>query len=231
MAAERYHDLTRLRGLIGLALLAMAWLELAYGVTSWQFLSVTRAMADEALTETERDALWAGFQALESPVVALYGIVLLACYLLGAVWTYGAASNAARLVPDERRIGPEGAVGWYIVPIASLFMPFRAMGQVLNSSIRPPRDLDAPAPPLLRWWWGVWLTSSGLALLAMLIPLNARPGADAVVSHVRAARIDVINTPLAVLSIWLWWQVVTLITHLQKAARPAAPTLSEEVIR
>ena len=45
----------------------------------------------------------------------------------------------------------------------------------------------------------------------------------------KMALLDVVNTPLSILGIWLWWQVVTVITNLQKAARPAAPILSEEV--
>ena len=62
------------------------------------------------------------------------------------------------------------------------------------------------------------------ALVGLLLPPD--PDTDMVT---KMALLDVVNTPLSILGIWLWWQVVTVITNLQKAARPAAPILSEEV--
>ena len=227
MAVNPYYDLRKLRGVIGGALLVMAAVELAYGVSSWQYLGLARDMAAGTLADADYNARWADFQALETPVIALYTPILAICYALGAVWTLGAARNAARLLPDPRRITPAGAVWWHIVPIASLFMPFRAMRQIFNSSTRPVRELDAPAPRLLVWWWAAWLVNSTLALVSLFLPPD--PGTEMVSN---TALLDVINTPIALVAIWLWWQVVTLITNLQRAARPNAPTNSvQEVIQ
>lgn len=223
MAVERYFDLSGLRWMVGLALLVMAGAELAYGVSSWQYLTLAGDIAN--LDEAALNVRWDAYQAFETSMLRVYQLALIACYVLGATWIYGAARNAARLVPDPDRISPAGAVGWYIVPIANLFMPFRAMRQIFNSSTRPPRSLDADAPPLLRWWWGMWLLVAAIVMAALVLPADPDTG-----MVTTAALIDVAYTPLAVLSIWLWWQVVTQITNLQKAARPAAPTLSEEVI-
>lgn len=227
MAVERYYDLGRLRIAVGLALLVMAAAELAYGVSSWQYLQLAGQIADGALTEAEIDARWTAFLAFETPMLRVYQIALIACYVLGASWILGAARNAARLVPDPRRISPGGALGWYLVPIANLFVPFQAMRQIFNSSTRPPRELDAPAPSVLHWWWGVWLLVSAIVVITLLLPVG--PDTDMVAT---TALIDVVNTPLSVAGLWLWWQVVTVITHLQRAARPDAPTNSaQEVIQ
>lgn len=223
MAVERYYDLTRLSWLVGLALLIMAGAELAYGVSSWQYLSLAGDIAN--LDEAALNTRWDAYQAFEAPMLRVYQIALIACYVLGATWTWGAARNAARLVPDPDRITAAGAVGWYLVPIGNLFMPYRAMRQIYNSSTRPPRALDAEAPALLRWWWAIWLLVAALVMAALVLPPD--PDTDMVT---KMALLDVVNTPLSILGIWLWWQVVTQITNLQKAARPAAPTFSEEVI-
>ena len=222
MAVERYHDLTAVRRLVGLALLVMAGAELAYGVSSWQYLSLAGDIAN--LDDTALNARWEAYRAFEAPMLRIYQIAMIACYVLGATWTWGAARNAARLVPGPDRISAAGAVGWYIVPIGNLFMPYRAMRQIFNSSTRPARSLDADAPALLRWWWALWLLVAALALVGLLLPRD--PDTDMVT---KMALLDVVNTPLSILGIWLWWQVVTVITNLQKAARPAAPILSEEV--
>ena len=222
MAAERYYDLSRLRLVVGLALLVMAGAELAYGVSSWQYLSLVGDLAN--LDDAALNVRWDAYQAFEAPMLRVYQLALIACYVLGATWTWGAAWNAARLVPNPDRISAGGAVGWYLVPIANLFMPYRAMRQIFNSSTRPPRPLDADAPALLRWWWGMWLLVAVIVMVSLFMPPD--PDTDMVT---KMALLDVVNTPLSVLSIWLWWQVVTVITNLQKAARPAAPTFSEEV--
>ncbi|MBA4490823.1 DUF4328 domain-containing protein [Paracoccus sp. S1E-3] len=224
MAVERYYDLTRLRLVLGLALLVMVGAELAYGVSSWQYLSLAGEIAD-GLDAAALDARWNAYQAFEAPMLRVYQIALIACYVLGATWTWCAAWNAARLVPDPARVSATGAVGWYLVPVANLFMPFRAMRQIYNSSTRPSRPLGAAAPALLRWWWALWLLVAALVLLALFLP--ADPDTDMVTNM---ALVDVLNTPLSILGIWLWWQVVTVITNLQKATRPAAPTFSEEVV-
>ena len=225
MAVERYHDLTAVRRLVGLALLVMAGADLAYGVSSWQYLSLAGDIAN--LDDTALNARWEAYRAFEAPMLRIYHIAMIACYVLGATWTWGAARNAARLVPGPDRISAAGAVGWYIVPIGNLFMPYRAMRQIFNSSTRPPRELNAPAPSVLRWWWGIWLLVSAIVVITLVLPIG--PDGDMMSA---TALIDVINTPLSVLSLWLWWQVVTLITHLQRAARPDAPTNSaQEVIQ
>ena len=67
-----------------------------------------------------------------------------------------------------------------------------------------------------------------MAYVSLALP--ATPNTSAVMPS--RPVIDVLLAPLAVISIWLWWQVVTLITNLQKAAGPAAPTDSvQEVIQ
>ncbi|NHF73111.1 DUF4328 domain-containing protein [Paracoccus xiamenensis] len=231
MAADRYYDLTRLRTVVGVALLGMVGAELAYGVSNWQFLQLTDA---DSLGD-EFDMRWAEFQEFEASVLGFYNFLLPACYLMGAIWLYRAARNAALLLPDARRISPIGALLWHLVPIASLFMPYRAMRQIHNSSTRPPRELNAPAPPVLRWWWGVWVVSSTLTMLAGLVLFTGYYADDSATlsgRQITSAMVEIVNAPLAVLAIWLWWQVVNLTTNLQQAARPAAPSNSvKEVIQ
>ena len=63
MAVERYFDLSGLRWLVGLALLVMAGAELAYGVSSWQYLSLAGDIAN--LDEAAINVRWDAYQAFE----------------------------------------------------------------------------------------------------------------------------------------------------------------------
>ena len=55
MAVERYHDLTAVRRLGGLALLVLAGAELAFGVISWQDLSLAGELALAVAGVAEHD--------------------------------------------------------------------------------------------------------------------------------------------------------------------------------
>lgn len=217
------HNLSRLRRWNGLAMLPLAVLELAYGVSNWQYLNLQHA-EETGGTTAEIDARWLAFQNMEELVMNAYMIVTLLCLVLGGTWIYGAVKNAAILDPGPRRISPGWAIGWHVIPFANLFMPFRAMKQTWNSSVQPPRPLDSPAPPVLTWWWGLWLATMALGFLAIGLSLNMDPA-----GYAAAAWVDIANTPLMVASIYLWWLVIDQITDLQAGRRTATHSHKEVI--
>lgn len=223
MAADGYSGLSRLRRFNGVALLAMAVMELVYGVTSWQYLGVLNAEVPEA----ELDARWQAFERMAVLVDNYYMIVSILCLILGGAWIYAAVKNAALLDPGPDRISPGWAIGWHFVPFANLFKPFQAMKQTYNSSRRPPRPLDAPVDPALRWWWALWL----LTLLPAVGSSVLFSSSDSD-HYAAAALIEVIGTPFMVVSIYLWWTVITLISDLQsRARRTLLDNTSQKVIQ
>lgn len=221
-------DLSRLRRWNGVALIAMAAMELVYGVLSFQFLNLIRMGGDDSVMPSVLHGLWNGYEAREAVVVNTYMVANLICAILGATWTYGAVRNAAVLDPKPERIGPMGAVFWYVVPIANLFLPYRAMKQTYNASCRPAREMAANPPRLLPLWWGFWLLTGFLAILVTGI-YGIRPSSA---DYQLGAMIEIAYSPLSVASIYLWWMIVTTITDMQQAAGRAAPNnLSQEVIQ
>ena len=222
MSANSLTGLSRLRRFNGAALLAMAAVELVYGVISIQYLELL--FADPVNLDQE----WAGFQARHDRVVSIYSIILVACNILGATWVYGAVRNADLLDPDRQRISPGWAIGWHLVPIANFFMPYRAMKQTYNSSTRPARELDAPLPRLFPVWWGFWLATNMAVIIPGFIYGDATPSDRMLVF---AGVTDVVLAPLSVVAIYLWWMVITRITDLQGAPRPGAFHSNKEVIQ
>lgn len=63
-------------------------------------------------------------------------------------------------------ITPGWAVGWFFVPVASLFKPFEAMKQTWAGSVATAAPELVETPGLLRLWWGLWLVQSFFDILS-----------------------------------------------------------------
>ncbi|MEZ6241595.1 MAG: DUF4328 domain-containing protein [Phycisphaerales bacterium] len=100
----------------------------------------------------------------------VYGLAALAQILvfvptvvLFCIWTFRSAVNARTLGARGFRITPGWAVGWYFIPVATLWMPFKAMSEIWRASIHPIKGDDrtawrnAPVGVLLQAWWTSWV--------------------------------------------------------------------------
>ncbi|MEJ8560442.1 DUF4328 domain-containing protein [Yoonia sp. GPGPB17] len=82
-------------------------------------------------------------------------VILVAALCVNGRFLYLASRNAAAINDDPKMITPGWAVGWYFVPIANLWMPFKAMKQTWS------RLIPSEAPPAwLGLWWFSWIGMS-----------------------------------------------------------------------
>jgi hypothetical protein len=110
------------------------------------------------------DLMITGSVALLLTVGTLAAMVLVGC------WTYRVSANAHTL-SDELTITPGWAVGWHFIPIANLFKPFQAIKEAWMASHH--RDWNGgPTPPLLAWWWGLWIVTNMLANISFRLQLS-----------------------------------------------------------
>lgn len=86
----------------------------------------------------------------------IFGLTATA-YIINAIWIYRAAANAQAVDPIPQAIKPGWSVGWYFIPIANLWMPFRAMRETWASSVGTGWPMGSPL--LLKIWWATWVTS------------------------------------------------------------------------
>lgn len=115
-------------------------------------------------------------------VVAITGLVytvcLLAALLCNAIWFYRASANAAAIDPNPDRISPGWTVGWFAIPIASFWMPFRAAKQIWLTSVERNRDLSAQVPGWVLMWWMAWLAVNVTAQITAQSYLGAETTGD-----------------------------------------------------
>lgn len=88
------------------------------------------------------------------PIISLISFIV--CAVLIGIWTNRSHHNAHSLNIEGLTVSPAWAVGSYFVPIANLFLPYRAMKQLwlgsLNAAEAKPVSAVLPAV-----WWTLWL--------------------------------------------------------------------------
>jgi len=107
-----------------------------------------------------------------APVLALAGLIALGISLITAivcfVWIYRAMAIAHRITPTLS-VSPGWAVGWFFVPIASLWKPYEAVAQMIEGS----GGARMTATRFLAgWWWAAWLARGVIGVFASIA---ARP--------------------------------------------------------
>jgi hypothetical protein len=99
---------------------------------------------------------------------AIIGWITFGVYIISAIifliWVYRANKNLHAFKNPTLRFSPGWAVGWWFVPIMSLFRPYQVVNEIKKAS-NP--DIDASihsvvtltASPIVGIWWAFFLTS------------------------------------------------------------------------
>ncbi len=94
----------------------------------------------------------------------LYGLsIAIFCW-----WLYQAASATRTLGAEGTEFTPGWTVGWFFVPIANVFMPYRAVKELYQASAPaddPERWKASRVPLVLTLWWSCWIGSLVLSRL------------------------------------------------------------------
>lgn len=89
-----------------------------------------------------------------------YSAAFVLCIVLTLVWTYRVVRNADEIRPAAERISPGWAVGFWFIPIVSLWKPFQVMAQTWNTAQTPSRPMSDSASGWMRVWWGFWVVTN-----------------------------------------------------------------------
>ena len=74
-------------------------------------------------------------------------------------WIYWANRNSHGFGAKCMQFKAGWAVGFYFVPIFSLFRPYQSMREIWQISKDPERWIGIPSSPVLVWWWTLWIVA------------------------------------------------------------------------
>jgi hypothetical protein len=200
MYGSSYDDLGSfsllLRSMLGVTIAASAvglWGDWQQVEMLQQHLEGTEMSAVEAAANDGRQAILGGF-----------GLV---AYLITMViflrWIYLSNRNARALGAQDMEFSPGWSVGWYFVPIASVWKPYHAMKEIFKAS-HPDHSAnwrEAPPPGILAPWWIVWLVSGAVGQAAIRTSLRADTPQELLTStqlSIAGGVLDVLSCLLAI---------------------------------
>lgn len=142
----------------------------AFGVLSawWTYDLLGSILAGEAVNPSAMDA--------DDARTMIVGLLTFGLYVVGVIaigiWIYRANRNAQVLSVQDMEFSPGWAIGWYVVPLANLVMPFRAMREIHDVSARVSSEDENDADMMLRGWWAAWLTMNVTGWISFRMALN-----------------------------------------------------------
>lgn len=134
---------------------------LGIGVVIVGISSIFDIMEHSILTQDEITLEQAESNDLRQGII---GLIQSWWYILTAIiflkWIYRASLNAHGFGARHLKFTPGWSIGWYFVPIFTLFRPYQAMKEIWRASHDPIHWENYPGSPLLGWWWFFWLATN-----------------------------------------------------------------------
>jgi len=157
-------------------------------------------------------------------VVGTWGITNLVTGILFLRWTYLTKKNASALGASGFAASPGWSVGYYFVPILSLWKSYQALKETFQASDPEFRGdwQSAPRPRLLPLWWTLWLVSNLAAQASLRTSLQADTAND------NTARLDLISSLLDLPLIAVVWVLISTLQAWQTTKALAKDSGSRE---
>ncbi len=171
--------------------------------TGWLW---TQGMGLETTEDPAALVFYFGFGAF-AIIAAVYMIVLIVVF---SKWICRGHRNIRQFGAGFLRISPRAAVGWFFVPVFSLFKPYQAMKDLWRASHDPLDWRMAGTTPLLPLWWTLWVTTNILDNLSLRLSF----GGNAEEMTMATATID---TASALLGIPLCFMAAALVGRITRA--------------
>jgi hypothetical protein len=206
------------RDLTGLA----KWLKFALGIFAVATLlnGLSSLLQIGLLDEVQRGVRIAKEDAAANEyIVALTLSIYLIAYLATAIlflrWTYLTKKNTKALGASGLAFSPGRAVGYYFVPVLSLWKPYQALKETFQASHPEFREnwKGAPRPGLLPLWWAIWLINGFLGQAIFLASI----GADTIPEFIAASRMNLLSTLIDLPLIAVVWVLVSTLQRWQTA--------------
>ncbi|KRA33631.1 hypothetical protein ASD68_11780 [Rhodanobacter sp. Root627] len=143
-------------------------------------------------------------------------ILRLAIFIVTSItflmWIYRANKNAQGFSSKTLEFTPGWAVGYFFIPVVSLYLPYRAMREIWRVSSAPDHWRTQPGSALLQWWWAVWLASNFSGFAAARFSMHIKSLAD--IQHATIA--SILSNCINILAYILALSVVVAISTKQR---------------
>lgn len=209
------YDLSKTGRVATVLLMIYCAAEILFALTSFQLFAFYDLIEGGTLTQFEMDQEAASVDSIGLFVGVFFLISVIGCYIASGMWVYRVAANAQAVMPDSDRITPGWSIGWFFVPIANLWMPYRALRQHWNG-LHGNGGLNDSLPGWAFLWWICWLMGNAVATSSTRINLNA----DTIDEFRTSTTLDLVSSGLAIVAALLFRHFILELTRASAAASP-----------
>jgi Domain of unknown function (DUF4328) len=128
-------------------------------------------------------------------------------------WIYRAYKNIQGFGAEGLRFSPAWAVGYYFIPILSLFRPLQVMNEIWRASDDPHHWSQKRGSWLIAAWWTLFLLYTGVTQVSLEIAFDASSNNQWTLGAVMAILGDLFSIPLSIAAL----RLVSEIYRRQKA--------------
>ncbi|MQX48232.1 DUF4328 domain-containing protein [Sinorhizobium medicae] len=116
---------------------------------------------------------------LRQQVVAGLQVFLWICAMIASLtWIRSANQSARARGAVGMRFTPNWSIGWYFIPIASLWMPYQAMKEIWQAGRGGDAWKEDQVPDFFPIWWFVWLFNIFVSKAVLRNTLNTETIAE-----------------------------------------------------
>ncbi|WP_431688811.1 DUF4328 domain-containing protein [Hahella sp. NBU794] len=103
----------------------------------------------------------------------IYLAVFIASSVLILRWIHRANYNARQLGADGMVFTPGWSIGYYFIPILTLWKPYQAMKEIWKASKNPLDFTNQSVSGILPLWWTLWVTTNILGQVVFRLTSHA----------------------------------------------------------
>ena len=169
----KWHSPQR-RGSWTLNLIAIHILAVVASIASnWLEIDILQRIQDG---KTVTEAAITSNDTRQSIIGLLYIISYIAVVAAFLMWISRASKNLSALGASHQRFSPRWAVGWWFIPFAWLWQPYRVTKEIWVES--HPQRLRTPA--WFKLWWATWIVSVVLGYFSFILGDSLAMASDAI---------------------------------------------------
>ncbi|MCZ8158416.1 MAG: DUF4328 domain-containing protein [Rhizobiaceae bacterium] len=183
----------------------VAVISLVSGNMEYQLLT---AFQDGAYTSQDLAIAHADASDKRQQLVAyLYLAVFFISGVLILKWIHRANFNARQLGAAGMEFTPGWSIGWYFIPIFTLWKPYQAMKEIWKASHNPGDWKNVDASASLSLWWFLWIGNSLLGQAVFRMSMRAEELPQLISVNIVNQISDVTGVLLSVATLWVINQI------------------------
>lgn len=148
----------------------------------------------------------------------IYMVVFIVSGFLILRWIHRANYNARQLGAENMKFTPGWSIGYYFIPILTLWKPYQAMKEIWKASKNPLDWEVSDASSILPIWWTLWLVSGFLGQAIFRLSMRAEELPALLNLNLITQVSNVLDIPLALVTL----SIVNSIYQMQMSGKESA---------